>query len=102
MAQRRISDSHVGFLRRSSVYIAISALTSVFELGLGWISKRLPGEGFSTFWPLLQLFFIVTVPLAGVQLVVSKEVVEPQAKGVGQGLRVDSGLHLRQSNMKIS
>ena len=74
MVQRRISDSHVGFLRRSSVYIAISALTSVFELGLGWISKRLPGEGFSTFWPLLQLFFIVTVPLAGVQLVVSKEV----------------------------
>jgi O-antigen/teichoic acid export membrane protein len=74
MEQHRISDSHVGFLRRSSVYIAISVLTSVFELGITWISKRLPGEGFSTFWPLLRLFFIVTVPLAGVQLVVSKEV----------------------------
>ena len=73
MAEKQQS-SHVGFLRRSGIFLILNLLYSVFELGFNGVSVRLPGDGYSTFWALQKIFFIITTPLIGIQLVISKEV----------------------------
>ncbi|MBT4483433.1 MAG: hypothetical protein HOC71_07125 [Candidatus Latescibacteria bacterium] len=67
-------SSHVGFLRRSVIFLILNLLYSVFELLFNGVSVRLPADGYSTFWALIRIFFIVTTPLISVQLVVSKEI----------------------------
>lgn len=66
-------NPHKGFLRRSGIYIGLSAFTSIFELGFNSAAVRLPGSSYETLWALLKIFFIITAPLTAVQLVVSKE-----------------------------
>ena len=66
-------DAHKGFLRRSGIYIGLSAFTSIFELGFNSAAVRLPEGSYETLWALLKIFFIITAPLTAVQLVVSKE-----------------------------
>ena len=70
--QRR--DSHTGFIRKSGIFVLLTFIGSVFELGFNGITARLPDGGYGTFNALFNIFFIVVAPLSSIQLVVSKEV----------------------------
>ncbi len=73
--------SHVGFIRRSGLFIFLTFMSNVFELGSNGVAARLPEGGFGTFGALFNIFFIITAPLTAVQLVVSKEVSTYRALG---------------------
>lgn len=67
-------DSHVGFRRQSLIFLALNFSYSFFELCFNGVVARLPEGNYSLLWALLKIFFIVTAPLLGVQLVMSKEI----------------------------
>ena len=73
--------SHEDFFRKSGIFIMLNSMTNLMELAFNGVAARLPGGEYATFWALLRIFFIVTVPLTGVQLVVSKEVASYGALG---------------------
>ena len=65
---------HVGFIRRSGVFIILALLSSIFEVGFNAVSARLPDGGYSSFNAFFNIFFILVAPLTGIQFLVSKEV----------------------------
>lgn len=62
------------FYRSGIIFIALSFLSAVFELGFNGIAARLPEGGYGVYNTLNNLFFMMSVPLLGIQLMVSKEV----------------------------
>ncbi|MCE5250798.1 hypothetical protein LLG96_11320 [bacterium] len=73
--------SHRGFFTSSGVFILLNAAGMAFELGFNGVVARLPGDGFGIFETLFNVFFIITVPLVSIQLMVSKEVSALMATG---------------------
>ena len=78
---RDIVPSQKGFITTSTIFIFLNAVSVVFELGFNWIVARLPGGGYGVYGRLFSIFFIITVPLLVVQLMVSKEVSSLHATG---------------------
>ena len=68
------AESHKGFIKKSGIFIFLTFMSSLFEIGFSGITSRLPEGGFATFGALFNLFFIVITPLTGIQFVVSKEI----------------------------
>jgi O-antigen/teichoic acid export membrane protein len=66
--------SRARFFLSGGVFIALNFVSNLFELGFNWVLIRLPQGEYSTFWALFRIFFIVTAPLAAIQLVLGKEV----------------------------
>ena len=62
------------FYRSGSIFIVLSFLSALFELGFNGIAARLPEGGYGVYNTLNNLFFMMSVPLLGIQLMVSKEV----------------------------
>lgn|GEM_PF-5088903 len=87
--------SHVGFIRRSGIFIFLTFMSNIFELGSNGVAARLPEGGYGTFGALFNIFFIIIAPLTAVQLVVSKEVSTFRALGEEGKVRTFAGLSLR-------
>ena len=88
--------THVGFIRRSGIFIFLTFMSNVFELGVNGIAFRQPEEGgYSTFLALFSIFFIVITPLTAVQFVVSKEVSSYRTLGEFGKIRTFVGLSFR-------
>lgn len=66
--------SDKGFIRKSGIFIFLTFMSSVFEIGFSGITSRLPHGGFGTFGALFNIFFIVITPLTGIQFVLGKEI----------------------------
>lgn len=66
--------SHRGFYRTGGLFILMMFAGNVFEIAFTALTAHLPGSGYETFNALFNIFFILAAPLAGVQLMVSKEV----------------------------
>jgi len=81
MTEVQAKQAHEDFFKKSGIFIILNSLTNLMELAFNGVAARLPGGDYSAFWALLRIFFIVTVPLTGVQLVVSKEVASYGALG---------------------
>ncbi|MBN1292926.1 MAG: hypothetical protein JXB48_13880 [Candidatus Latescibacteria bacterium] len=73
--------SHKGFITTSTIFIVLNAVSMVFELGFNWIVVRLPEGDYGVYGRLFNIFFLITVPLLVVQLMVSKEVSSLYATG---------------------
>ncbi|MFC1607932.1 hypothetical protein ACFL47_08175 [Candidatus Latescibacterota bacterium] len=65
---------HRGFIRTSGVFIGLSLVSTVFEVGFLWMLGQLPTGDYGTYIGLFNVFFIITVPLLSVQLLISKEI----------------------------
>jgi O-antigen/teichoic acid export membrane protein len=62
------------FLMSGGIFIILNFVSNVFELGVNGIMARLPEGEYGIYSALFKIFFILTTPLAALQLVVSKEV----------------------------
>ena len=88
--------THVGFIRRSGIFIFLTFMGSVFELGVNGIAFRQPEEGgYSTILALFSIFFIVITPLTAFQFVVSKEISSYRALGEFGKIRTFVGISFR-------
>ena len=67
-------SSHIGFRRKSLAFLLLNFTYSICELGFNGVTARLPEGTYSGLWALMKIFFIITAPLMGIQLVVSKAV----------------------------
>jgi len=75
------SSSHKTFYTTSSIFIALNAVGMICELGFNGIVARLPIGDYGVYGRLFSVFFIITVPLMSIQLMVSKEVSSLYATG---------------------
>jgi len=66
--------THIGFIRKSSVFIFLMFMGNIFELGFAGLTARLPGTGYETINALFNILYIIVAPLTGIQFVISKEV----------------------------
>jgi O-antigen/teichoic acid export membrane protein len=66
--------SHRQFLMSGGIFIVLNFVSNVFELGVNGVVARLPEGEYGIYGALFKIFFILTTPLAAIQLVVSKEV----------------------------
>jgi len=66
--------SHRQFLMSGGIFIVLNFVSNVFELGVNGVMARLPEGEYGIYGALFKIFFILTTPLAAIQLVVSKEV----------------------------
>ncbi|MDP2983404.1 MAG: hypothetical protein Q8O92_08750 [Candidatus Latescibacter sp.] len=66
--------SHRQFLMSGGIFIVLNFMSNLFELGFNGITARLPEGDYGIYRALFVIFFILTAPLAALQLVVSKEV----------------------------
>ena len=66
--------SHKGFLLSSGAFVALNILSNIFEVGFNAVLVRLPEGDYSTAQTLFRIFFIITAPLASIQLMVGKEI----------------------------
>ncbi|MFC1539284.1 hypothetical protein ACFL6H_07665 [Candidatus Latescibacterota bacterium] len=87
--------SHVGFIRRSGIFVFLTFLSNVFELGSNGVAARLSEGSYGTFGALFNIFFIIIAPLTAVQLVVSKEVSAFRSNGEHEKIRTFVGLSFR-------
>ncbi len=88
-------NSHTGFIRKSGIFILLTFMGNIFELGFNGITARLPEGGYGTFNALFNIFFIVIAPLSSIQLVVSKEVSSYNTLGEDGKLRTFVRLSFR-------
>ena len=63
MVDLRTRESHAGFIRKSSIFVLLTFMGNIFELGFNGITARLPEGGYGTFNALFKIFFIVIAPL---------------------------------------
>ena len=87
--------THIGFIRKSGVFIFLMFMGNIFELGFTGLTARLPGTGYETFNALFNIFFIVIAPLTGIQFVISKEVSSYNSLGEIGKARTFVGLTFR-------
>ncbi len=87
--------SHAGFFRSSGMFIVMTFLSSVFEIGFYGLTSRLPGSDWVTFNALFNIFFIIIVPLTSIQLVVSREVAARLSSGDRSGAGAFTAISLR-------
>lgn len=87
--------THVGFIRRSGIFIFLTFMCNIFELGFNGVTARLPAGGYGTFGALFNIFFIIIAPLTAIQLVVSKEVSSYSTLGEYGKVRTFVGLSFR-------
>ena len=87
--------THVGFIRRSGIFIFLTFMCNFFELGFNGVTARLPAGGYGTFGALFNIFFIIIAPLTAIQLVVSKEVSSYNTLGEYSKVRTFVGLSFR-------
>lgn len=73
--------SHRQFLMSGGIFIVLNFVSNIFELGVNGIMARLPEGEYGIYGALFKIFFILTTPLAALQLVVSKEVSALSALG---------------------
>jgi O-antigen/teichoic acid export membrane protein len=66
--------SHKSFLLSGGAFVALNFLSNLFEVGFGAVLVRLPEGDYSTAQSLFRVFFIITAPLASIQLMVGKEI----------------------------
>ena len=66
--------SSLMFFLSGSVFLALNFVSNLCEVGFNWVIIRLPEGDYSTFGALFRIFFIVTVPVVAVQLVLGKEI----------------------------
>ena len=64
------SSSHKNFFTTSSIFLVLNAVGMVFELGFTGIVARLPVGEYGIYGRLFNIFFIITVPLMSIQLMV--------------------------------
>ena len=74
MKPKENGSVHKGFIRTSGLFILLNFVSSLFELGFNGIVARLPEGDYGVYGRLFSLYFIISVPFLGVQLLVSKEV----------------------------
>ncbi|MFA6472426.1 MAG: hypothetical protein WCU00_10335, partial [Candidatus Latescibacterota bacterium] len=66
--------SYRQFFLSGGIFIFLNLVSNLFELGVNGIVARLPEGEYGIYGALFKIFFILTTPLAAIQLVVSKEV----------------------------
>ncbi len=86
--------SHAGFFRSSGIFIIMTFLSSVFEVGFYGVTSRLEAD-WVTFNALFNIFFIIIVPLTSIQLVVSREVAARLSSGDISGAGAFTAISLR-------
>ncbi len=84
------------FFLSGGVFLALNFISNLCELGFNWVIIRLPEGDYSTFGALFRIFFIVTVPVVAVQLVLGKEISSLLATGRRGAARTLALLSLRR------
>lgn len=88
--------SRLMFFLSGSVFLALNFVSNLCELGFNWVIIRLPDGEYSTFGALFRIFFIVTVPVVAVQLVLGKEIAALLATGRRGAAKAFALLSLRR------
>ncbi len=88
--------SRLMFFLSGGVFLALNFISNLCELGFNWVIIRLPEGDYSTFGALFRIFFIVTVPVVAVQLVLGKEISSLLATGRRGAARTLALLSLRR------